>query len=349
VAVLYKELKQQGYRTKVFTSSSGWSTGGKWFSRGHLYRILQNRIYLGEVVHKDESYPGEHEAIIGPDLWNQVEQVFTANRRGEMNGRHSSSGALLKGLIFDDAGNRMSPIHANKRGRRYRYYVSRALLQHRKEAGDNLARVPAHELEKLVSDKTLEALAADSRMKAIVARRPDSEAQDRYDLFRKVLKRVEVSEELVRIHLDTRVLRSSDDPAEASSVSSAARNPQIIEVPFHTHRSRSGTQVIAGQQQANDHGGALNNKLIRAVVLGHSWRNELLTGRANTMAKIAQRAGVRSRYARRILRAAFLAPDIVEAILDGRQPRDLSVLELRKPIADWDEQRRLLGFSPVPA
>lgn len=138
----------------------------------------------------------------------------------------------------------------------------------------------------------------------------------------------------MRIHLDTRVLRSSDGPAEASSGSSAARNPQIIEVPFHTRRSRSGTQVIPGQQQANDHCGALNNELIRAVVLGHSWRNELLSGRANTMAKIAQRAGVRSRYARRILRAAFLAPDIVEAILDGRQPRDLSVLELRKPIAD---------------
>ena len=129
----------------------------------------------------------------------------------------------------------------------------------------------------------------------------------------------------MRIHLDTRVLRSSDGPAEASSGSSAARNPQIIEVPFHTRRSRSGTQVIPGQQQANDHCGALNNELIRAVVLGHSWRNELLSGRANTMVKIAQRAGVRSRYARRILRAAFLAPDIVEAILRWKAaPRPFS-------------------------
>jgi site-specific DNA recombinase len=192
VARLYKELQQQGYRTKLFTSASGWSTGGKHFSRGHLYRILQNRIYLGEVVHQEQSYPGEHEAIIGADLWNQVEQVFAANRRGEMNGRHSPSGALLKGLIFDDAGNRMSPIHANKRGRRYRYYVSWALLQHRKEAGGSLARVPAHELEKLVAERTLEVLAADSRMKAVVARCPDEEDRDRFDLFRKVLKRVEV-------------------------------------------------------------------------------------------------------------------------------------------------------------
>ena len=84
-------------------------------------------------------------------------------------------------------------------------------------------------------------------------------------------------------------------------------------------------------------------------MLGHSWRNELLSGRAKTVAKIAQRAAVRSRYARRILRAGFLAPDIVEAILDGWQPRDLSVLELRKPSANRDQQRRLLGFSTAPA
>jgi len=163
-----------------------------------------------------------------------------------------------------------------------------------------------------------------------------------------VLKRVEVSEDLVRIHFDSGALRSPDEPAEEDSASLAS-HPQILEAPFHTRTGRSGTQVIPGQQPANGHGGALNNELIRAVVLGHSWRNELLSGRANTVAKIAQRAGVRSRYARRILRAAFLAPDIVEAILDGRQPRDLSVMELRQPIADWDQQRRLLGFWPPPA
>jgi hypothetical protein len=185
-------------------------------------------------------------------------------------------------------------------------------------------------------------------MKAVVAKRPDEEDQDRYELLRKVLKRVEVSEGLVRIHLDTSDLGSPDESAEEKPPSSGSQ-PQIVEVPFRTHTNRSGTQIIPGQQPANGNGGALNNELIRAVVLGHSWRNELLSGKTNTIAEIAQRAGVRSRYARRILRAAFLAPDIVEAILNGRQPRDLSVLELRKPIADWDQQRRLLGFSPVPA
>jgi len=263
-----------------------------------------------------------------------------------MNGRHSPSGALLKGLVFDDAGNRMSPIHANKGGRRYRYYVSRALLQHREEAGGSLARVPAHELEELVSEKTLEALATDHRVKTVVAGRADSEGGNRFGLLRKVLKRFEVSDDLVRIHLDTEALRSSDELAEAGSTSPAARNPQIIDVPFYMRRSRGGTQVILGRQ-ANDQGGALNNELIRAVVLGHRWRNELLSGRIKTVAKIAQQAGVRNRYARRILRAGFLAPDIVEGILDGRQPRDLSVLEATKPIADWGQQRQLLGFSLV--
>ncbi len=297
------------------------------------------------MVHRDQSYRGEHAAVIEPDLWDQVEQVFAANRSGEMNGKHHASGSLLKGLIFDDAGNRMSPLHANKDGRRYRYYVSRAVLRQRDEAPGSLARIPAHELEHLVADQALAALAADSRTKAIVADAQNGEDQDRYALLRRVLKRVELSEGLVRIRFDASALRSSDDERETNSPPSRTEKKQAIEIPFHTRTARSGTQVVLGREEANNSGAGLNTELIRAVVLGHHWRNELLSGRAKTVTEIAQRAGVRSRYARRILRAAFLAPDIVEAILDGRQPRDLSVLELRKPIADWSKQRRLFGFS----
>src|SRR5208282_2320523 len=145
VGKLGRELKSQGYLTRHFTSSSGRAYGGRPFSRGHLYRILQNRIYLGYVVHKDANYPGEHEAIVDQKLWEQVQQVLAENRQALKTGAHFASGSLLKGLIFDDAGNRMSPIHANKGGRRYRYYVSQPLLQHRSEEAGSAPRVPAHE------------------------------------------------------------------------------------------------------------------------------------------------------------------------------------------------------------
>jgi hypothetical protein len=128
VAKLWRELKAQGYRTKPFTSGAGQSHGSKPFSRGHLYRILQNRVYLGEVTHKDASHRGEHAAIIDEKLWVQVQQVMASNRRVAATGSRCESTSLFKGLVFDDAGNRMSPAHANNAGRRYRYYVSQALL-----------------------------------------------------------------------------------------------------------------------------------------------------------------------------------------------------------------------------
>jgi site-specific DNA recombinase len=128
VAKLWRELKAQGYRTKPFTSGAGQSHGSKPLSRGHLYRILQNRVYLGEVTHKDASHRGEHAAIIDEKLWVQVQQVMASNRRVAATGSRCESTSLFKGLVFDDAGNRMSPAHANNAGRRYRYYVSQALL-----------------------------------------------------------------------------------------------------------------------------------------------------------------------------------------------------------------------------
>src|SRR5262249_10277939 len=124
VAQLCRELGAQGYRTKPFSSVGGRCYGGKAFTRGHLYRILQNRVYLGEVVHRDAAHPGEHTAIIERILWNKVHQVMASHRRAASTGTHRESNSLFKGLIFDDAGNRMSPAHANKAGRRYRYYVS---------------------------------------------------------------------------------------------------------------------------------------------------------------------------------------------------------------------------------
>jgi hypothetical protein len=138
VAKLCRELQAQGYRTKPFTSLAGRAYGGKAFTRGHLYRVLQNRVYLGEVIHKDKSHPGEHAAIIERVLWDKVQRAMASNRRAALPGVRCESNALLKGLVFDDAGNRMSPAHANRGGRRYRYYVSQALLQQRKEDAGSL-------------------------------------------------------------------------------------------------------------------------------------------------------------------------------------------------------------------
>ena len=115
-------LRRSRYRTKPSPVPRGRFYGGTPFTRGHLYRILQNHVYLGEVLHKDAAHRGEHPAVVERKLWDEVQQVMATNRRAAATGSRSESTSLLSGLVFDDAGNRMSPAHANKAGRRYRYY-----------------------------------------------------------------------------------------------------------------------------------------------------------------------------------------------------------------------------------
>ena len=90
--------------------------------------MLQNRIYRGEIVHKGKSYPGEHEAIIDETLWNNVQAILTENRVERASGKSGNEPSLLTGILFDAHGGRMSPTHANKKATRYRYYISRSLL-----------------------------------------------------------------------------------------------------------------------------------------------------------------------------------------------------------------------------
>jgi hypothetical protein len=150
VSKLQEDLEQRGIRSKQRVLASGQVLGGGSFGRGALYHLLQNRIYLGEVVHKGVSYPGEHERIIDEGLWSAVQARLLANRGARRRSR-LQTGALLTGLIFDSRGNAMSPTYSVRRGKRYSYYVSCGLLRGvRKEDAGSHSRVGAEELERLV-------------------------------------------------------------------------------------------------------------------------------------------------------------------------------------------------------
>src|SRR3981081_1623086 len=125
VSKLHEDLEQRGIRSKQRILASGQVLGGRSFGRGALYHLLQNRVYLGDVVHKGISYPGEHERIIDDELWSAVQDKLEANR-GTRRRSRLETGSLLGGLIFDDRGKLMSPTYSTRRGNRYRDYVSRA-------------------------------------------------------------------------------------------------------------------------------------------------------------------------------------------------------------------------------
>jgi site-specific DNA recombinase len=128
VALLKAELDQLGIVSKRREDAMGQLSGGKRFSRGALYLMLQNRLYRGEVGHKDQIYPGQHDAIIDAELWQIVQDRLAANRQARNLAVGAEAPSLLAGLIFEGDGNPMTPTHAVKKGKRYRYYVSTALI-----------------------------------------------------------------------------------------------------------------------------------------------------------------------------------------------------------------------------
>jgi hypothetical protein len=135
-------LRSEGMRTK----------GGKPVDKGYLYRILNNRVYIGEAVHKGVAYPGEHIAIIDRSLWDRVHDIIGESPRKRAMHTRAQTPALLKGLIFGPTGAAMTPAHTRKGGKLYRYYVSTDVLKRDADACP-IRRVPAGEIENAVIDQ----------------------------------------------------------------------------------------------------------------------------------------------------------------------------------------------------
>src|SRR5258707_1412896 len=180
VRLLKDELAARNIQSRLRTSTAGRISGGKPFARGALYLMLQNRIYRGEIVHNKQSYLGEHEPIIDQPLWDAVQVQLASNSAQRNNDGKTRPPSLLAGMVFDGDGNRMTPSHAVKKGTRYRYYVSRSLIT--KDRTDDAAglRIPAAEIEHLVSSRVHRwLLDPGSIYKSTSARLPDSSMQQR--------------------------------------------------------------------------------------------------------------------------------------------------------------------------
>jgi len=139
---LARELRAEGIVTKR----------GKPVDKGALYKLLNNRVYIGEAVHKGKSYPGEHAAIIDRALWDKVHAILVESPRKRAARTRARTPALLKGLLFGPDGAAFSPTHTRKGGKLYRYYVSQTVLKHGAESCP-IGRVPAGEIEAVVIDQ----------------------------------------------------------------------------------------------------------------------------------------------------------------------------------------------------
>ncbi len=148
--LLMNELNAAGHTTKSWTTRSGTMRPGRLFDKGVLYKLLNNRVYLGKAVHKGKSYPGEHQAIIDAPIWDKVHSILSENARRRGNHVRAATPALLKGLIRCASCDRaMTPSHARKNGRRYRYYVCQSAIKNG-HASCPVRSLPAGEIEEAV-------------------------------------------------------------------------------------------------------------------------------------------------------------------------------------------------------
>jgi DNA invertase Pin-like site-specific DNA recombinase len=155
VRMLFQRFLRVGSMTKLVVAlrAEGMTTkGGKLIDKGYVYRILNNRVYLGDAVHKGVAYPGEHQAIIDRSLWDRVHDILCESPRKRAMHTRAQTSALLKGLIFGPTGAAMSPAHTRRNGKLYRYYVSTDVLK-RDAASCPIRRVPAAEIESAVIDQ----------------------------------------------------------------------------------------------------------------------------------------------------------------------------------------------------
>ena len=153
VVRLKEQLDAESFRIPIRIDGAARSTGGGLFSRGHIYKILSNPIYVGRIAHKGQVNEGQHPPIVTQDLWGQVQQGLRDHLGTVRTKRtHQSSDALLIGKLYDDSGNRMSPTWAKKGSKRWRYYVSQAALQGDRSKAGSVIRVPAANVEALVTE-----------------------------------------------------------------------------------------------------------------------------------------------------------------------------------------------------
>jgi DNA invertase Pin-like site-specific DNA recombinase len=155
VRMIFERFAKIGSATKLvaeFRAKGLTGKRGKLIDKGYLYKLLSNRVYIGQAVHKKAVYQGEHEAIIPMPLWDKVQAIFAESPRRRAARTRAQTPALLKGLIFGPTGKAMTPSHTRKNGRIYRYYVSTDALKIGAGAC-TVRRVAAGEIEAAVVDQ----------------------------------------------------------------------------------------------------------------------------------------------------------------------------------------------------
>jgi len=377
------ELERRSIAIPGRTTRAGRIYGARSFSRGQLYKLLSNPIYCGEIRHKGVRHPGQHPAIIAPDTFAQVAEQLAANAHERKIGRHARSPSLLAGLIVDAAGNALIATHANKQGKRYRYYISKALHDGRARGrlgwdhmmsldaeGCATWRLPATDIEAIVIRELVALLTSLTRVLALAgALQPDrpQSIPERATIVSaakaiaadlsgpdgvvargrmlELLSRIEVASDGITIRFNLAGTATALC-IEGGASATAVADTARLSVPIVLRRRGVETKLIL-----IDNGRPVvepDQTMIRALARAQRWMKDLLGGVHGSITELADAYGTNAGYVARHLPLACLSPALVTSILEGRQPVELTTWDLLNRIEiplDWTEQAHRLGCS----
>ncbi len=343
------EAERRGLRPKTLVSRTGRVRGGSPFARGQLHHLLTNPVYIGRIRHKDQTYPGQHPAIIEDALWQEVQdKLIAASARPRGRSHATTDPRILTGKLRDETGDLLTPTHTLKAGRRFAYYVSNRLIAGGRDPTG--WRLPAEALE-----ATLRQIAVGHLRRAAAghALLQHPEANGAAELVRRATAfadRVESEPALLGKMIGSGTLTPGKlqlelDPgviAAALEVSVESLSDRFLQFScaFALRRRGAETRIIAGETMP-----VPDEVLQRTLAEAHLWTGALRGG--TSLTEIARETGRSEPYIRNRIPLAFLAPKLQAAILEGRQPVHLSVAQLIRddiPMC-WNDQAKLFQIG----
>ena len=359
VRKLQVELKRAGRLTPLRTTQKGKTSGGYAFSRGKLYHMLSNPIYVGRIRHRAKIYEGQHEAIIEQDTWDKVQATLADNRNNHESRSDSRDPSPLAGLLFDPDGSRMRPVHTTKAGQRYRYYVSPQLIEGSVETGAKGWRIPAAKLEAILANAIVGHLRKPKCRQSFIG---DLSDPNRIELLlsaideliqtlqslgprhckillKRIVQRVDFAEEKLTVQIDIgKVLHRAENLSDIELPS--------LEITTPIQLARRGGELRLILKGASGDAGSPDPNLIKTLLDARRRYGSYTAETETTLSQIACNDDTDTADVSRSLQLAFLAPDLVGVILDGRQTPDLTATKLKRldklPLL-WQDQRALLG------
>jgi site-specific DNA recombinase len=366
----YLELRSVHALTRELNMAGSGGAEKPVHSRGKIYHLLANPIYIGKIRHQGQLYDGEHQAIIDTETFERVQQLLADQAANPRGGVVHADGHLLTGRIFDEHGKRLTPVHATTRGKRYRYYVSDP-----RRAGStpvsNGWKIAATVLEPVVEGQMIqilknrsqlarwiqqcgnahdihELLSATAMLEERIA--GDSTKAFLHAVIRVVIKRITVGSEWLRYDVDVRGLidvisnhtQYLDPNGIVQSITKSERSQPhdlsrgeesgIVQISQAFALKRRGVERRMILDDTSARQTEVDQSLIDTLAKAHIGLAALTDGSKRGIAEVAKSLDMDGSDLSRILPLAFLSPKITEAILSGRQPEDLTLRKLTRGI-----------------